>query len=93
MAILVAKLCNLNNSKIVKALNNIKNVNGRLELVKTFSNNVKVFIDYAHTPNALYEVLNSLNKMHSNITLVFGCGGERDLKKRPLMAKVAKNFL
>ncbi len=92
MAILVAKLCNLNNSKIIKALNNIKNVNGRLELVKTFSNNVKVFIDYAHTPNALYEVLNSLNKMHSNITLVFGCGGERDLKKRPLMAKVAKTF-
>ena len=42
--------------------------------------------------DALQQALKSIKKIyHSNISLVFGCGGERDFKKRPLMAKVAKN--
>ena len=92
MAFIVAKLCNLSNSKIENTLQKINTVEGRLELVKKFPDNVKVFIDYAHTPNALFESLNSIKKENNNITLVFGCGGERDFKKRPLMAKVAKIF-
>ena len=55
---------------------------------KKFPNNIKVFIDYAHTPDALLKALQSLeNKYGKNISLVFGCGGDRDKKKRPLMAK------
>ena len=93
MAILAAQLCNLNYTKINSALRKIKNVDGRLDLIKKYPNNIKVFIDYAHTPDALKEVIKSIkNTFNSNITLVFGCGGERDFKKRSLMAKVAKSF-
>ena len=93
MAILAARLCNLDNDKINSVIKNIKNVDGRLDLIKIFPNNIKVFIDYAHTPAALFEVIKSLKKTYNNhISLVFGCGGDRDFKKRPLMAKIAKNF-
>jgi len=90
MAILAAQLCGLKSSKINNALKKIRSVNGRLELIKKYPNNIKVFIDYAHTPDALFEVIKSIRNSYSNnISLVFGCGGERDFKKRPLMAKIA----
>ena len=93
MAILAAQLCGLKSNKILKNLRKIKNINGRLELIRKFPNNIKVFIDYAHTPEALSEVIKSIKqKFKNNISLVFGCGGERDLKKRPLMAKIAKLY-
>ena len=47
------KICGLKNKQILKGIKNIKNVNGRLELIKKFQNNVKVFIDYAHTPGCI----------------------------------------
>ena len=90
MAIAAAKLCGLDNKKIYSSLKEIKDIDGRLELVRIFPNNIKIFIDYAHTPDALSKVLQSLKSTYSqNVTLVFGCGGDRDYKKRPLMAKVA----
>ena len=93
MAILAARLCNIKNDKINNALKKIKNVDGRLDLIKKYPNNIKIFIDYAHTPDALLEVLKSIkNDYGNNISLVFGCGGNRDFKKRPLMAKIAKAF-
>ena len=93
MAILSAQLCGFKNIKINKILKKIKSISGRLELIKKYPNNVKVFIDYAHTPDALSEVIKSIRDSYgSNISLVFGCGGDRDLKKRPLMAKIAKLY-
>jgi len=93
MAIAATKLCGLQDKKIYKSLKNIKDVNGRLELVRSFSNNIKVIIDYAHTPDALLKTLQSLRSNYGkNISLVFGCGGDRDKKKRPLMAKIANNY-
>ena len=93
MAIAASKLCGLKEKKIFKSLNKIKDVDGRLELVRKFPNNIKVFIDYAHTPDALLKALQSLEARYGkNITLVFGCGGDRDKIKRKLMAKVANNY-
>ena len=93
MAILASKICGLKESNIYRNLKRIKDVNGRLELVKNFPNDIKVFIDYAHTPDALLKTLIALNnKFGKNISLVFGCGGERDRKKRPMMAKIANNY-
>ena len=93
MAVQAAKLCNLSTKQIYNTLKNIRDIEGRLNLVKKFPNNIKVFVDFAHTPEALREVLSSLKKFYKgNISIVFGCGGERDKKKRPIMAKVAKTF-
>ena len=90
MAVSAAKLCGLSEKKIFNSLNKIKDINGRLELVKVFPNNIKVFVDFAHTPDALNKTLQALKHSYGqNISLVFGCGGERDFKKRPLMAEVA----
>ncbi len=90
MAISAAKLCNLSEKKIVNVIGKLKDVNGRLEHVRTFPNNIKVFVDFAHTPDALNKTLFALkNSFGNNISLVFGCGGDRDFKKRPLMAKIA----
>ena len=91
MAILAAQLCGFKKTKIIQTLKKIKSIDGRLELIKKFPNNIKVFIDYAHTPDALFEAIKSIRYTYSNnISVVFGCGGERDFKKRPLMAKIVK---
>ena len=90
MAIEATKLIGLKEKLIYGVIKKIQDVNGRLELVKKYSNGIKVFIDYAHTPDALLKTLESLKSNYGkNISLVFGCGGERDQKKRPLMARIA----
>ena len=91
MAVVAAQICGLKNNRISKIIKKIKNIDGRLELVKKFPNNIKVYVDYAHTPDALSEAIISIKETYGkNFSLVFGCGGERDKKKRSLMAKVAR---
>ena len=90
MAIEAVKLCGLKTKLIYKTIKKLKDVDGRLELIKKYPNEIRVFVDYAHTPDALLKSLKSLKKNYGeNITLVFGCGGDRDKKKRSLMAKIA----
>ena len=85
MAIAAAKVSKLKSKKIYQSLNKIKDVNGRLELVKTFQNNVRVFVDFAHTPDALSKTLDSMSLSNDkNISLVFGCGGDRDKKEKSI---------
>jgi MurE/MurF fusion protein len=93
MSILAAKLTGLNISKVLKNIKKIKEVNGRLQLIKILPNGAKIFIDYAHTPDALESSLKTL-KEHYGIKpdLVFGCGGERDKTKRPIMARVSEKY-
>jgi murE/murF fusion protein len=91
MALLAAKLSGLNLIKMLEDIKKIKEVNGRLQLVKIFPNQTKIFIDYAHTPDALETSLKALKKHHGlKPDVVFGCGGERDKKKRPIMARVSE---
>ncbi|MEQ1876780.1 MAG: cyanophycin synthetase, partial [Bdellovibrionia bacterium] len=81
-------------AKSVRALEDFKGVKGRLERV-VHSRKFHVFVDYAHTDDALINVLDSLRsirakaRLQSRIITVFGCGGDRDKGKRPLMAKAA----
>lgn len=64
-------------------------VPGRLEMVRA-NRQFQVFVDYAHTPDALLNVLKTLRELDPRrLILVFGAGGDRDKQKRPLMARVA----
>jgi len=75
--------------KILTGVRNLTTVPGRLEPVEA-GQDFHVFVDYAHTEDALRNVLSSLrNVSSSKIILVFGCGGDRDREKRPLMGKTA----
>jgi UDP-N-acetylmuramoyl-L-alanyl-D-glutamate--2,6-diaminopimelate ligase len=71
---------------------NLKNVPGRLEHVNG-SEGIKVFVDYAHTEDALRRVLENLSVFkEKRLITVFGCGGDRDRGKRPLMGAAATHF-
>lgn len=78
----------------LRLLAQVKSAPGRLEKVDDADiENPKVFVDFAHTPDALESTLKSLSQLTaSNITLVFGCGGDRDSGKRPLMAACAQKY-
>jgi len=93
MAILAALSCRLNQNKIFKLINGIKTVPGRLECVGKLRNNSNIIVDFAHTPDALEQALIALKKQFDKkIILVFGCGGERDKKKRYNMGRIAKKY-
>ena len=93
MAILAASSCGLNQNKIFKQIHKIKPVPGRLECVATLNNNSNIIVDFAHTPDALEQSLIALKRQFKKeIIIVFGCGGERDKKKRFSMGKIAKRY-
>jgi UDP-N-acetylmuramoyl-L-alanyl-D-glutamate--2,6-diaminopimelate ligase len=74
----------------VMALENLHSVPGRLESVSGHPDGAGVYIDYAHTPDAIETVLKALRPHTSGkLVCVFGCGGDRDSGKRPLMGKAA----
>ena len=92
MAIAAAKLSRLKDKTIYNSLNKIKDVDGRFELVRKFPNNIKVYVDFAHTPDALKKSIEELNNLYpQGISIVFGCGGDRDYKKRPKMGKIVSS--
>ncbi|MEJ2691031.1 MAG: UDP-N-acetylmuramoyl-L-alanyl-D-glutamate--2,6-diaminopimelate ligase, partial [Deltaproteobacteria bacterium] len=71
------------------ALSGVSGVPGRLERVLT-SKQIDVFVDYAHTPDALENVLVTLQRLsRARLLVVFGCGGDRDAGKRPVMGEIA----
>ena len=94
MAILAAYKSGLEFKKILKVINKIKPVEGRFEQIGEIKNNSKVILDYAHTPAALELALSNIKDQfpNRNISLVFGCGGERDKGKRSIMGKIADKY-
>jgi UDP-N-acetylmuramoyl-L-alanyl-D-glutamate--2,6-diaminopimelate ligase len=73
---------------VARGLKNLPQVPGRLQKVTTPASNFAVFVDYAHTDDALRNVLTAIRPLtHGRLWCVFGCGGDRDKLKRPLMAK------
>jgi UDP-N-acetylmuramoyl-L-alanyl-D-glutamate--2,6-diaminopimelate ligase len=75
---------------VVRALESLKGAKGRLELVASTAQDAPIFVDYAHTPDALQKALESLRPyVTSKLVVVFGCGGDRDKGKRPEMGKIA----
>ncbi|WP_019996895.1 UDP-N-acetylmuramoyl-L-alanyl-D-glutamate--2,6-diaminopimelate ligase [Aureimonas ureilytica] len=74
----------------IKALEGLRGAPGRLDLAGTTQGGAPVFVDYAHKPEALENVLQSVRPFTSGrVILVFGCGGDRDTGKRPIMGAIA----
>lgn len=81
----------IDSSVAISALEEYCRVPGRLELVEASKNeDFSVYVDYAHTPDALEKAISALSELGSGrLILVFGCGGDRDSTKRPIMGSVA----
>ena len=76
---------------VLKAISNLKRVKGRFETLKS-QGGIFFVVDYAHTPDALENILDSINEIRTKnerLITVFGCGGDRDHAKRPEMGKIA----
>ncbi len=93
-AILAAYLSKVKIKDILKSIEKIKPISGRLEQVGNILNKSKVFLDYAHTPDALKNVILTVKEDFplSKISLVFGCGGNRDKEKRQIMGAIANRY-
>ena len=77
----------------VCALSQAKGVKGRIEVVPTPGKDFTVIIDYAHTPDGLENILKSLKDFcKGRLIAVFGCGGDRDRNKRPIMGSIAAKY-
>lgn len=80
-------------SEIYPVIPQIKAPPGRLEYMGALKNGAGIFVDYAHTPDGLEQVLKSLRPHTKNkLVCLFGCGGDRDKGKRPQMGAIAEKF-
>ena len=90
-AIASAYAIGMNLREVISRMPDAPQVPGRLESIGNRKISYRVFVDYAHTPDALANVLSTLRALDpSRIITVFGCGGDRDVTKRPLMARAAE---
>ncbi len=93
----VALMCGIEPEGLCRALGSLEPISGRMEqLVLHPKQDFKIFIDYAHTPDALEKLLKCVHGAKSNgrgrIILLFGCGGEREQEKRSTMGRLASRL-
>jgi UDP-N-acetylmuramoyl-L-alanyl-D-glutamate--2,6-diaminopimelate ligase len=96
LAVISALLANgYNIDDILKHIVNLKPPPGRMEIFHA-DNNVKLIVDFAHTPDALCKSLQAIRQHYANtinkVWCIFGCGGDRDAAKRPAMGKIAAEY-
>lgn len=87
-----AVLLDQDRMEVLTLLSNLTAAEGRMEYIRHVGSGVTAIVDYAHTPDALEKVLETLNDLRekdSRIITVVGCGGDRDRAKRPKMARIA----
>ena len=95
--ILITLATLVNNKKdynfFIENIQNIKTLNGRMQKLQKNHNSI-VFIDFAHTPDAVKKVLISIKKHFpdNDITTIFGCGGNRDMSKRKIMGEIVDKY-
>lgn len=80
---------------VMAALAELEGAKGRLELVGTSAKGGRIFVDFAHTPDSLENAISALRpylEKGNKLVTIFGCGGDRDQSKRPLMGAAAEKF-
>ncbi|MFY0603740.1 MAG: UDP-N-acetylmuramoyl-L-alanyl-D-glutamate--2,6-diaminopimelate ligase [Flavobacteriaceae bacterium] len=90
----VADLLGLEKLEVLRLVSDLESVSGRFEYVVS-DDNITAIVDYAHTPDALRNVLQTINDIRTNnekLITVVGCGGDRDASKRPKMAHIASQL-
>ncbi|MCE9500842.1 MAG: UDP-N-acetylmuramoyl-L-alanyl-D-glutamate--2,6-diaminopimelate ligase, partial [Leptospira sp.] len=93
MAYIVCEKSGISSESVCVDLKNISYVNGRFEIISNEARTRIAIVDYAHTPDALMNVLSSIREIpHSRLITIFGCGGDRDKTKRPVMAGISEKF-
>jgi len=89
----LAIACGQPAASVFRALERLQGAPGRLELIGANSAGAPVYVDYAHKPDALENVLKSVRPFtNGRIIVVFGCGGDRDKGKRPMMGALAEKL-
>ncbi len=93
-AIIAAYLSKIKINNILKTVEKISSIRGRLQQIGKVKNFAKVILDYAHTPDALKTAILNIKEDYplSKISLVFGCGGNRDINKRSSMGAIASKY-
>ena len=94
MAVIAASKSNLDLKKIFRVIPKLSPVEGRFENIGKIKNKSSVFLDYAHTPDALQTCVKNIREQFPNkhISILFGCGGDRDKGKRSKMGKIADRY-
>ena len=89
----VAQLLDMDEMETLTALSELQTAEGRFDYIQNTAKRITGIVDYAHTPDALEKVLQTIKQLsqqsRGRIITVFGCGGDRDTAKRPVMAKIA----
>ncbi len=91
-AVSAALLMGLDKESVARSIADFAGVPGRIERLTPMDTPFSVFSDYAHSPDALENILNTLinsKREDQKLTVLFGCGGDRDRTKRPVMGKIA----
>lgn len=90
----VSQLLGMDEMEVLRIISNLESVEGRFQYVRS-NTGITAIVDYAHTPDALENVLKTINgirKGTQKVLTVVGCGGDRDKTKRPKMAQIAADF-
>lgn len=85
----------LEEMEVLEAISKLDGVSGRFQYFTTVKDKITAIVDYAHTPDALKNVLETINSIRTKnerVITVVGCGGDRDRTKRPIMANVATSL-
>lgn len=88
----IARLLGLEQTNVLTAISTLRPAEGRFDYIVSQADRIIGIVDYAHTPDALEKVLNTINEVRTDqqqIITIIGCGGDRDKGKRPMMSKAA----
>lgn len=95
LVLAIAVQLGIDKNEVIKLISSLQSVAGRFQIYNTTQDHITAIVDYAHTPDALENVLQTITAIktaHQSLITIIGCGGNRDKSKRPKMAKIAADF-